>query len=54
MGLYLMLAGTSSKNREKSLEQSFTRGELKPYIPEDIYEKLKTHFELGVCRTKQV
>lgn len=45
MGLYLMPAGTSSKNRDKSLDQSFTRNKLKPYVPESIFEKLKTHFD---------
>lgn len=45
MGLYLMLAGTSSKNREKSLEQSFNRDDLKPFLPNETYKKLNSHFD---------
>ena len=43
MGLYLMVAGT--KNRKKSLEESFTRNQLKPYVSDSIYKKLNSHFK---------
>lgn len=45
MGLYLMLAGTSSKNRFKSLEQSFNRDTLRPFLPANAYKKLTSHFD---------
>lgn len=33
MGIYFIAAGSTSKNREKSLEKGFRKNELQPYIP---------------------
>lgn len=45
MGLYFIAAGSSSKNREKSLDKCFTVEQLSPYLDNNIVDKLKTWFK---------
>ncbi|NGP75142.1 hypothetical protein G3570_00745 [Balneolaceae bacterium YR4-1] len=44
MGVYFIAAGKSSKNRQKSLDQSFYLEQLENFVPKNIYQKLKKHF----------
>jgi len=44
MGIYFIAAGNSSKNRKKSLDKGFNKTDLKPYLPNDQYEKLTNIF----------
>ena len=45
MGIYFIAAGSTSKNREKSLDKGFTVEELKPFMPEDEFKKLRFFFD---------
>jgi hypothetical protein len=45
LGIYFIPAGSSSRNREKSLDKGFSVSELEPYLPPDSYLLVKHHFE---------
>lgn len=47
MGIYFIAAGTSSKNRKKSLDKGFKLADFKPYMPENEYQKLKNMYSNG-------
>jgi hypothetical protein len=40
MGIYFIAAGNSSRNREKSLDKSFTLKEIEPYLKKEHFEKI--------------
>ena len=49
MGIYFIAAGTSSKNRQKTLEKSFTLEQLQSLncIPEEYADRLVREFQNG-------
>lgn len=46
-GIYLLAAGSSSKNRKKTLEKAWTLSDIKSLLPDHIIEKLNIHFPDG-------
>lgn len=49
MGIYFIAAGTSSKNRDKSLEKGFKLDQLQQFLPKEIMSKLSTMIEPHQC-----
>jgi len=46
-GIYFIAAGRSSKNREKTLEKTWTLSEISSFVPNHVIEELKHHFPDG-------
>jgi hypothetical protein len=47
MGIYLIAAGKSSENRQKTLEKAWSLNQISGYVPSEVIEKLKSCFPDG-------